>query len=135
MRHICHTEAGKSFLTYARQALSAAVAARSRAQDAARNAQGQLKLGNMPVLPRQSLAYAGFELPAHGRVSTARYSGSCLWPTTTSRDSARTPFFTTSRAGLGISRGCPRILGILKSSLLSALCVLPKTGLFGSGIL
>ena len=49
------TEAGKSFLSYARQALSAAVAARSRAQDAARNAKGQLKLGNMPVLSTRVL--------------------------------------------------------------------------------
>jgi DNA-binding transcriptional LysR family regulator len=52
---VCLTEAGKSFLSYARQALSAAAAARNRAQDAARNAQGQLKLGNMPILSTRVL--------------------------------------------------------------------------------
>ena len=35
---VCLTEAGKSFLSYAGQALSASIAARKRAQDAARNA-------------------------------------------------------------------------------------------------
>ena len=44
------TDAGKSFLADARQAIATAAAARGRAQDAARDARSQLKLGNMPVL-------------------------------------------------------------------------------------
>jgi len=54
-RRVSLTEAGKSFLTYARQALSAAIAARNRAQDVARNSQGRLKLGNLPVLSTRVL--------------------------------------------------------------------------------
>ena len=47
---VCLTEAGKSFLSDARQALASAAAARSRAQDAARDARSQLKLGNVAAL-------------------------------------------------------------------------------------
>jgi DNA-binding transcriptional LysR family regulator len=47
---VCLTEAGKSFLADARLALSTATAARSRAQNAARDSRSQLKLGNMSVL-------------------------------------------------------------------------------------
>lgn len=56
-RRVSLTEGGKSFLVDARLALAAATAARGRAQDAARDARNQLKLGNMAglstrVLPR-----------------------------------------------------------------------------------
>jgi DNA-binding transcriptional LysR family regulator len=56
------TEAGKSFLSYARQALATATSARSSAQDAARDARSQLKLGNIAklstrLLPHLLLAY------------------------------------------------------------------------------
>jgi len=47
---VCLTDAGKSFLVDARLAIATATAARGRAQDAARDARSQLKLGNMPVL-------------------------------------------------------------------------------------
>jgi len=47
---VCLTDAGKSFLIDARLAIDTATAARGRAQDAAREARSQLKLGNMPVL-------------------------------------------------------------------------------------
>jgi len=49
------TDAGKSFLADARQALASATAARSRAQDAARSARSQLKLGNIAKLSTRVL--------------------------------------------------------------------------------
>ncbi|MBC8003092.1 MAG: LysR family transcriptional regulator [Opitutaceae bacterium] len=52
---VCLTEAGKSFLSYARQALATAIAARGRAQDAARDARSQLKLGNIAGLSTRVL--------------------------------------------------------------------------------
>jgi len=54
-RRVSLTDAGKSFLTDARLALAAATAARGRAQDAARDARGQLKLGNIAKLSTRVL--------------------------------------------------------------------------------
>jgi DNA-binding transcriptional LysR family regulator len=56
-RRVCLTEAGKSFLSYARQALATAATARARAQDAARNARNQLKLGNIAKLSTRLLPH------------------------------------------------------------------------------
>ena len=56
------TEAGKSFLADARLALSTATAARGRAQNAARDARVQLKLGNIAKLSTRLLQHL---LPAY----------------------------------------------------------------------
>jgi DNA-binding transcriptional LysR family regulator len=56
-RRVSLTDAGKSFLTDARLALASATAARGRAQDAARDARGQLKLGNMAGLSTRVLPH------------------------------------------------------------------------------
>ena len=54
-RRVTLTDAGKSFLTDARLALATATAARGRAQDAARDARRQLKLGNIAKLSTRVL--------------------------------------------------------------------------------
>ena len=54
---VCLTEAGKSFLSYSREALASATSARARAQDAARNARPQLKLGNISKLSTRLLPH------------------------------------------------------------------------------
>jgi DNA-binding transcriptional LysR family regulator len=59
---VCLTEAGKSFLADARLALSTATAARGRAQNAARDARAQLKLGNIAKLSTRLLQHL---LPAY----------------------------------------------------------------------
>jgi DNA-binding transcriptional LysR family regulator len=59
---VCLTDAGKSFLADARLALSTATAARGRAQNAARDARGQLKLGNIAKLSTRVLQHI---LPAY----------------------------------------------------------------------
>jgi DNA-binding transcriptional LysR family regulator len=59
---VCLTEAGKSFLADARLALSTATAARGRAQNAARDARAQLKLGNIAKLSTSLLQHL---LPAY----------------------------------------------------------------------
>ena len=56
-RRVCLTEGGKSFLSYARQAIATANTARARAQDAARNARNQLKLGNIAKLSTRLLPH------------------------------------------------------------------------------